>query len=274
MMVMQFEKQDVLSFSSKRFANLIFLPIQLQGMQMTACFDTGASISVLTESTAKKLSMKKQNQILHAGNNQGTALSLETGVLEELCIQNRKLTNVCLGILPDRAFDFGQDDEGNSFPADILLGWDIISRFCWHFDMKERCVRIQTGGTMPKSNHMWHDCFLQFPIEYQGMKLIAGFDSGHTETMLDESWMNRIQEKTLLTSTITGINSISKEDVYQTLEVPLLVQGEEVILKNVEILSHKIHGAEKTKLCILLGMDIMKDRIWTLDSKSNYFEFK
>lgn len=273
-MVMQFEKQDVLSFSSKRFANLIFLPIQLQGMQMTACFDTGASISIITESTAKKLSMKKQNQILPAGNNQGTDLSLETGTLEELCILDRKLTDVCLGILPDRAFDFGQDDDGNSFPADILLGWDIISRFCWHFDMKERCVRIQTGGTMPKSNHMWYDCFLQFPIEYQGIKLIAGFDSGHTETMLDESWMNRIQEKTLLTSTIIGVNSISKEDVYQTLEVSLLVQGEEVILKNIEILSHKIYGAEKTKLCILLGMDIMKDRIWTLDSKSNYFEFK
>ena len=55
--------------------------------------------------------------------------------------------------------------------------------------MEARYVTVSPGGTMPKKGNMRWDAFPEFSIAHDGKAYTVGFDSGHTESFLDNSWL-------------------------------------------------------------------------------------
>ena len=49
-------ESNVIHFSNRMFQNLIFIPVTLNDITVTAMFDTGANMSFINESTIKQLS--------------------------------------------------------------------------------------------------------------------------------------------------------------------------------------------------------------------------
>lgn len=257
-----------LSFSEKTFYGLIFLPVQLNGHRLTAMFDTGAGMTVMPQRTAKIIGLKGDGGARRGGNN-GGQLSLETGAVETLRIDAAELRDWTVGILPDGAFDVSQD--GAPFPADLFLGWDVISRFCWEFDMGARQVHISPGGSMPGDHSLTWDRFPIFQVRFAGSNLPLGFDCGHTETMLDLSWKSRLPDLRRETTVTVGIGSTLEESVSLVPRLALSISGTAVTLENVEVLDRPIPGARPGSLTGLLGVDVVQGRRWTLDAKSQFF---
>jgi len=77
----------------------------------------------------------------------------------------------------------------------------------------------------------------------------------HTETMLDDSWLNRIQGLHSSSTVVQGIGSRSEEEVHIADRLTFFVPGS---------VPGSISG--------LLGIDLVKGKRWTMDGKSRHFQ--
>ncbi|WP_167956167.1 retropepsin-like aspartic protease [Anaerosporobacter faecicola] len=258
-------------FAKERFENLILLPVCLNGVETIAMFDTGAGLSFVTESLAKKVDLQKEDSAGVAGNNNGATLAFEKGKGKQFTIADKQVTDLTVGILPDEAFDFGEDSNHQVFSGEMLLGWDIISQFCWDFDMKQRTVTIHDGGYAEQTDTLQWNRFPIIQTIYEGKILPMGFDSGHTETMLDYTWKERLQELNASESFLQGVGSGNTENVYVANQVEFQIDQAKVTLNNVEVYNRSISGAEEGSIVGLFGADILQHAKWRLDSISKCF---
>ena len=60
--------------SSSRFANLLFVNVQIGDVRSTALFDTGAGMTVIAQSLLQRLRTAPEKEVLRAGNNNGVVL--------------------------------------------------------------------------------------------------------------------------------------------------------------------------------------------------------
>lgn len=262
---------NVIHFSNRTFENLIFIPVTLNNITVTAMFDTGAVMSFITESTVKQLSGLQIMSSIKAGNNQGEVNRYETVMINNVQIGNMILSTQEIGILPDAALEFGEDSYHNKFPASMLLGWDIISQLGWEFEMNKKIVKIYPGGTMPQSNSLSWNAYPIITINYAGSNFFVGLDSGHTETLLDNTWSLRLRNLKISETIIQGVGSELAEQVKTTEKLTFTIGTTHITLYNVEVAEHQIYGAIEDSISGLLGADILYGAKWILDYKSRYF---
>ena len=127
--------------SGSSFANLLFVNVQIGDVRATALFDTGAGMTVIAQSLLRQLRAAPEKEVLRAGNNNGVVRALQTAV-----IPNIRLGDICAEkckVLVTDDADFALSDEnGRIFPAEMLLGWDVISRYRWSYSAKDKSLSV------------------------------------------------------------------------------------------------------------------------------------
>ena len=125
--------------SSSKFANLLFVNVQIGDVRATALFDTGAGMTVIVQSLLHRLRAAPEKEVLRAGNNNGMVRGLQTAVIPSIQLGDVCMEN-CKVLVTDDA-DFALSDEsGRIFPAETLLGWDVISRYRWSYSAKDESL--------------------------------------------------------------------------------------------------------------------------------------
>lgn len=265
------ETCDVLYFSDKVFENLIFIPVIVNGIEATALFDTGAGMSFVSKSIVEQFGELRMKSSVTGGNNQGITNSYQTICVDSIQIGNTIWKEQTVGILPDEALDFGEDSQHNRFPASMLLGWDLISMLCWEMDMNKRMVRMYPGGTMPKNNSLSWDSFPIINMNHAGSDYPMGFDSGHTDSFLDDTWTIRLGDLKEAGAVIHGVGSVSEEEVKIVDEFSFAINKTDLTLYQIEIVQHPVYGAAGHQICGLFGVDIVCGAKWVIDYQSRYF---
>ena len=164
--------------SSNKFANLLFVNVQIGDVRTTALFDTGAGMTVIAQSLLRRLRAALEKEILRAGNNNGVVRGLQTAVIPNIRLGDVCMEN-CKVLVTDDA-DFALSDEsGRIFPAEMLLGWDVISRYRWSYSAKDESLSV----SLPEkaAEHLSPE-IKQGPIvypEYAGRCFKARVDTGH-----------------------------------------------------------------------------------------------
>ena len=127
--------------SSGSFANLLFVNVQIGDVRATALFDTGAGMTVIAQSLLHRLHAAPEKEVLRAGNNNGVVRALQTAVIPNIRLGDVCMEN-CKVLVTDDA-DFALSDEsGRIFPAEMLLGWDVISRYRWSYSAKDESLSV------------------------------------------------------------------------------------------------------------------------------------
>ena len=72
--------------SDRRFANLLFVNVRIGDAEVTALFDTGAGMTVITQSLLARLHVASGNESFHAGNNTGMIRELHTAIIPSIQI--------------------------------------------------------------------------------------------------------------------------------------------------------------------------------------------
>ena len=104
-----------------KFANLLFVNVRIRDEETIALFDTGAGMTVITQSLLHRLRAAPEKEILRAGNNNGVVRGLQTAVIPNIRLGDVCMEN-CKVLVTDDA-DFALSDEsGRIFPAEKLLG--------------------------------------------------------------------------------------------------------------------------------------------------------
>lgn len=133
--------------SDSSFENLLFVHVRIQEAESIALFDTGAGMTVISRSLLARLGITAENAALRAGSNNGLLRTLQTAVLSPV-----RIGDICvetLRVLVTGDADFAlSDSSGAAFPAEMLLGWDVIARYRCAIPRKTaRCRSARRKGT-------------------------------------------------------------------------------------------------------------------------------
>lgn len=257
--------------SNITFENLLFIDVTAGSEAGVALFDSGAQKTVVSESFLKRCNSALITETVNAGNNNGHIMSLKKGRLKLIKIADKELADLDVLVIEDDMFIM-EDNQGHRFEADMLLGYDVISKFKWAYSPTMHTLDISDSNMTVKKKLV---CYNQFPIikiTSGRQSYNAGIDTGHTETILGEIFKSIICNPVYIEDDVIGIGTTEKVYVPMVPKLNIEFEGTEVELHDITI-QEQIYGAPK-EMDILLGMDFFEGKEWELDFSAGVFRFK
>ncbi|MES2627980.1 MAG: pepsin/retropepsin-like aspartic protease family protein [Bacteroidota bacterium] len=269
-----FSKTTVIPFT-RDIAKLINIEVKHTGGSTASVFDTGANISVATESTAQAMKLQTVADSIKVKAITGNEVYAKIAVCRELSIGDVTVNNAYFLVFPDADLTFG----GGVYKINLIVGFPIIR------DLGEIAVD-QVGNTMtivkdPKKHahkNMYVDGLTPIiEVKIKDQPLQFSFDSGADKTMFYERFYalakdNRSYELTAGKSTLGGAGGSKTIDIMIAKHLELTVGGETVKLSNSDVLLSNLMD-EKEHLYGNLGQDVLLSRKkYVLNLKDMYFE--
>ena len=247
-----------------KFANLLFVNVRIRDEETIALFDTGAGMTVIARSALARLGGEMENSALHAGNNNGLVRAFPTAV-----ISNVRLGDICIEklrvIVADDA-DFALCDEsGAAFPAEMLLGWDVMSQYHWSYSAKSGTLLVSTSQ---RASALCDPDARQGPVvfpAYSGYRFKARVDTGHTSSTLSAAWRTRLPDVEWHEAESVGIGSVQHTSCPYVRNFQIVFQDRLITLRDVDI-SGKLYG-QPDDVEALLGYDFLEGMDWRLDQE-------
>src|SRR5262249_34356087 len=109
------------------------LPFSINGVKAAYWFDTGAELSVLTDSEAKRFGLRVQPVSVQVGDVNGTQVNTRIAVADELSVGSIRLKHVAFLVMPDDQPPF----NGQSLGSRGLIGLPVLlafQSFAWAAD--------------------------------------------------------------------------------------------------------------------------------------------
>lgn len=252
------------------FENLLFVDIIAGRENGVALFDSGAQKTVLSKNFLRRCKGDMLSKTVKAGNNNGQTISANIALLKSLKIADKELTNLEVLVVEDDMFDI-QDSQGRPFLADMLLGYDVISKFKWVYSPAAQALEISESNMIVKEKSVHYNGFPTINITSHGQSYFAGIDTGHTETILGPTVEPAICNPVYIEDEVVGIGTKKKVFVPMVPKFNIEFDGVEVELHNITM-EEKIYGAPQ-EIGLLLGMDFLEGRTWELDFAAGIFRF-
>lgn len=174
--------------TKRDMARLMTIPVTFGAYQNAYIFDTGANISVITESNAKKAQLQMVGDTFQVDAITGIKIKARTGVSPEFKIGDLVVRNAVFLVMPDSALSFA----GGKYNIQGIIGFPVIA------SMKE--VRINKAGymdipakstVMPVHNFGLDGLTPVVNLDYKGTMLPFTFDTGAQVTQLNKSFYGR-----------------------------------------------------------------------------------
>jgi hypothetical protein len=181
------------------------LPFSINGVHGTYWFDTGAELSVLTESEAKRFGLRVLPTSVEVGDVNGTQVNTRIAVADELSIGSIRMKHVAFLVLPDNQPPFNEQSPGSRglIGIPVLLAFE---RFVWGAD---KSFEIGTKSSLKNAPHAAL-CFdgnhPVVQVAYDKQPLAFALDTGATNTDLYPPFASAFPEL---------IRSATKTDSYK-----------------------------------------------------------
>jgi hypothetical protein len=182
-----------LSFA-KDLAGLHTLPVKFGKTTHNFVFDTGAGISCVTDTYAKKLKIKiVSREPINVQGGTGAANSVRIGLVPKLSFGNITVENAVFLVFPDSAFSFA----GGAYTINGIIGFPIIEALDL-IAMEEDSIYIpQTVPVNPKLHHNF--AFIQMsPIIYLRVfdqELPCLFDTGDSDFSFTKTFYDQFSSQ-------------------------------------------------------------------------------
>ena len=253
------------------FENLLFVDVTVGCETGIALFDSGAQKTVVSESFLKRSKSDLLEETVTAGNNNGHSMSLNRGMLKSIKIADKELTNLDVLVVADDMFIL-EDSQGHHFEADMLLGYDVISKFKWRYSPTMRTLDISDSNMAINEKLVCYNGFPIIKITSDRKSYNAGIDTGHTETILGSRFKSIIDNLVYVEDDIVGVGTTEKMYVAIVPKFNIEFEGTKIELQNITI-QEEIYGAPK-EMDILLGIDFFDGKEWELDFSAGLLRFK
>lgn len=159
------------------------LPFSINGVQATYWFDTGAELSVLSESEAKRFGLRIQPAPVKVGDISGTQVNTRIAVADDLLIGSARLKHVAFLVLPDNQPPFNEQSLGSRG----LIGMPVLlalERFAWRADKKFEIDPESSSKRMPHAGLCFDGKHPVVQVQYDDRPLSFTLDTGASNTDL------------------------------------------------------------------------------------------
>lgn len=157
------------------------LPFSINGVQATYWFDTGAELSVLSESEAKRFGLRIHPAPVKVGDLNGTQVNMRIAVADELSVGSVRLKHVAFLVLPDNRPPFNEQSPGSRglIGIPVLLAFE---RVAWGADKKFEIGPSNKGG--PHADLCFDRNHPVVQVRYDNRTLAFTLDTGASNTDL------------------------------------------------------------------------------------------
>lgn len=255
---MEFTKVEI---SDKKYLNYIFLKAAVGGEPVTAMFDTKGN-SLLKKSIADKINV----------------YYIDQEVIDEKRGWRRARVNLRLGgleigsapviVANDDTFDLPVDPTGNKYPADFILGWNIISQLCFRGDGKTNDFEVQVDDFRQPSSKESQNLPIVY-VEFDEERILAGIDTSKPLTTVSQEIFDKIIKNKDAGNTIEMLGLSNENLTYET-RLEFKVDEDKVVLPSTSLNPKLNEGDVK----IVFGVDLLQNTTWAMYCPMRYMRAK
>lgn len=265
---------QVLETVDKKIANLPLINVEVNKIKIPMVFDTGASMTIINESTLKNASIVRDGKEVVGAGNLGAKISSNTKIIEEIRIGNIIISDLEVIVVEDSRLDFGADEHGNDLKIDGFIGWDVIQNFSWKIDRTNNDIEVSTSAQTDMDKNLFWDNMPIISVNIDSEESHFGFDTGNTESILGSNFDATLRKTYFEKELMVGIDGREVIEVEKLETLSLKVCDNEIELKNVTMLDRDVFPTTKYKVQGLLGADLIENRVLWIDYRSNIILIK
>ena len=221
---------------------LILMPVRSGGKSEHFIFDTGANMSVVSESCAERLGIRELESSLEVKIASGGKIESKVGVADSLWIGDLLVENVAFLVVADNIFG------GQNIPG--IIGFPIMHQ------MKEAHIHKYESITVPAQpqKRNLHNLFLNGSSMYvqavaDGDTVLLLIDSGYGNSVFSARYFTTQQEKILEKATLKSYqrktdDGTSKSQYYVLKNIPFQIGVYELTIPSINVMPEKIMSPE------------------------------
>ena len=217
-------------------AGLMNVPVNFADSTFYFVFDTGANLSVITESYARKTNLRKLNVKFKVRAITGLEVQANLGIANEFEMGNIIIRNAVFMIFPDSALSFAH----GIYTIKGIIGFPIIEQLQEIRINKNTMTVPQTPTDRNIRNFGVDELLPVISVAYNTDTLAFTFDTGAQFTFLNEPFYQAYKK---LVDTagksfdmqIGGAGGITKTKAYRLSQIAINVAGQPALLKDVSV---------------------------------------
>jgi hypothetical protein len=218
------------------------VPIEINGNQPEhLIFDTGANVSTITESLAKKLNLQVIEAQIDVGSITGEKVKARLGVAKRLKLGNILAENVVFLVFPDKALFI----EPIPFQMKGFIGFPLIAalrEITWKKN-KEILIPLKISKRGER-NLALSNLTPLIAGNYQGKRLVFGFDTGASNTNFYQPFFKTFESeiKTIGTKTtekMSGVGGAKEITSYLLKDFKMNFAGKDAVFPQVKVLTER-----------------------------------
>lgn len=247
--------------SEKKYLNFILLNASVGGEPVTAMFDTKGN-SLLKKSIADKIDITyiDSKPIDEKRGWRRARVNLRLGGLE--------IGSAPIIVANDDSFDLPEDPTGNKYPADFILGWNIISQLCFRGDLKTHDFQVQVDDFRENSSKESDNLPIIY-VEFEGEKILAGIDTSKPITTVSQDVFDKILKDKDAASTIEMLGLGNEKLSYET-KLTFKIDDDRISLPSASLNPNLNEGDVK----IVFGADLLQNTTWAMYCPMRYMRAK
>jgi predicted aspartyl protease len=209
------------------------VPVLINGKPATYLFDTGAWISTMTESEARRLGLEIRAGAGTLGDPSGKGVRVRTAVAKDVRLGAMLFQQVSFAILPNQEpWNSMPPGRGGILGMPIWLGVQHVkwsNRGTWELGGRPTSMDRAPRNVVFSGNH------LLLAAAVSGARVFSMLDTGAVDTDLNENFSEQfpalIQSGTKATRQITGLGGTASVTSITVPEVPFLIGATRVVLR-------------------------------------------
>jgi hypothetical protein len=237
----------------------IFIPLSIDDKSATYFLDTGAWISCMSESEAKRLRLRIRKSSGTLGQSAGSQVGFRTVVAQEVIVGNTRFKDVSFAVFPDNQEPWSKLPPGRRgiIGIPILVGLQTLR---WEVAGTIELAEQSEPFNVRKSNLTFDNDHLVVIATVQNQKISATVDTGAINTDLYKPFADKFESllKEYGKKDSTEVRGVGHAETFDSMTLPELrirVGGSDTILSPAHVLLKSI-GAN---CCIgNFGMDLFK----------------
>jgi predicted aspartyl protease len=255
-------------------AGLINIPVGFADSTFDFVFDTGANLSVITESYARRSNLQMLNVHFKVRAITGLEVQANLGIANELRLGNIIVRNAVFMVFPDSALSFAR----GIYAIKGIIGFPVIEQL-QEIHIDKNALTVPPAALDRNLRNFGVDELLPvITIIYNTDTLAFTFDTGAQFTFLNEPFYR--DYKTLVDTAgksydmqIGGAGGVTRTKAFRLPQVTINVAGQPALLKNVAVKTTS--STPKDKLYYgNFGQDIMNQfKEMVINFKYMYVDF-
>lgn len=249
-------------------AGLLNIPVEINSQKNNFVFDTGANISVVTETIARKLDLQIIETEISVGTSTDAKVESKLGVAKRMKIGNAVLQNVLFLVMPDESLYISPI----KYQINGIVGFPVIEAFgTVSISNKDELSisAINEISNRGEPNLCLDELLPLVAVNVENQRLTFSLDSGAATTTLNPSFDKLFTGKTknLVPQTIKigGAGGIKEVSAYRLPTLNLIIAGKTAKLSDVELLTEQINDQSRY-YAGNIGQDLIKQfNKFTLD---------